>query len=122
MVEMVFKVQGREAWATLSASRTPGHPLTMQDEMQPRTRSSLHPSKPAGESSCMGHMYGRMRARKTRVVAAHLLRAPFWPGFLRSRLRGSRFIKPARFKGGRSVASRPCSAVAIPCRTASAWR
>ena len=42
-----------------------------------------------------------------RLTHWNLRRAPVWPGFLRSLLRGSRFMKPARLRVGRSRASNP---------------
>mgnify|MGYP003598032097 CR=1 FL=1 len=42
------------------------------------------------------------------------LRAPGWPGFLRSFLRASRVRKPARFSVGRRSASDAISARATP--------
>src|ERR1043166_4869179 len=45
-------------------------------------------------------------------------RAPGWPYFLRSFMRGSRVSNPSAFKAGRSVASTLSSARAMPWRTA----
>src|SRR5947208_4551211 len=48
-------------------------------------------------------------------------RAPGWPYFLRSRIRGSRVRRPAFFRGSRNLSSKRASARDNPCRTAPAW-
>src|SRR5262245_46146018 len=48
-------------------------------------------------------------------------RAPGWPYFFRSRMRGSRVSSPAFLSGWRSFSSKRVSARARPCRTAPAW-
>src|SRR5262245_8016583 len=47
-------------------------------------------------------------------------RAPGWPYFFRSFMRGSRVRKPARFNGCRSASSNSSNARAMPCLTAPA--
>src|SRR4029077_9893100 len=48
-------------------------------------------------------------------------RAPGWPYFFRSRIRGSRVRRPAFFSGSRNFSSNFASARESPCRTAPAW-
>ena len=48
------------------------------------------------------------------------LRAPFWPYFFRSLMRGSRVINPACFNCGRRSALNSSNARVIPCRIAPA--
>ena len=49
------------------------------------------------------------------------LRAPGWPYFLRSFMRGSRVRKPSALRVERRLASNCSKARAMPCRTAPAW-
>src|SRR5262245_9751160 len=48
-------------------------------------------------------------------------RAPGWPYFFRSRMRGSRVRSPAFLSGSRNLSSKRASALESPCRTAPAW-
>src|SRR5262249_7008305 len=75
---------------------------------------SLRPHVPAraGDRDPDGHY---------RFEYWNFCRAPGWPYFFRSRIRGSRVSRPAFLSGRRNFSSKRASARDSPCRTAPAW-
>src|SRR5204862_6368016 len=115
--------QAAQVWIrvieSLAGQTIGGHPGEGDLRMHVQEAQEFRPHVAAGARDRDADLAHRPRAY--RFEYWNFWRAPGWPYFLRSRIRGSRVRSPAFLSGSRSLSSNRASARAMPWRTAPAW-